>query len=49
MGRVPTIFHDFHGSGIYLGSFEIGIYRPGLSGIARNTLGDRWAAIEAAL
>ena len=36
MGSVPTIFHDFHGSGIYPGPSETHIYRSGLSGIARE-------------
>ena len=32
MGDVPTIFHDLHGSGIYPGPSEKGIYRSDLSG-----------------
>ena len=36
MGHVPTIFHDFHPSGMYSGPSETGIYRSGLSGIIRK-------------
>ena len=32
MGPVPTIFHDFHRSGMYPGPSETRIYRSGLSG-----------------
>ena len=31
-GRVPSIFHDFHGSGMYPGPSETRIYRSGPSG-----------------
>ena len=36
MGHVPTIFYDFHRSGMYPGPSETGIYRSGLSGIIRK-------------
>ena len=32
MGPVPTIFHDFHESGMYPGPSETGIWRSDLSG-----------------
>ena len=32
MDPVPTIFHDFHRSGMYPGPSETRIYRSGLSG-----------------
>ena len=32
MVHVPTIFHDFYGSGMYPGPSETRIYRTGLSG-----------------
>ena len=31
MGHVPTIFHDFHGSGMYPGHSETAIYGSDLS------------------
>ena len=36
MGHVPTIFNDFHGSGIYPGPDKTSIYRSRFSGIARK-------------
>ena len=36
MGHVPTIFHDFDGSGMYPGPSETGIYRSDLSGNTRK-------------
>ena len=36
MGPVPTIFHDFHESGMYPGPSETGIYRSDLSGNTRK-------------
>ena len=36
MGYVPTIYHDFHGTGIYPEPSETTIYRSDLSGNARK-------------